>query len=224
MATNRLAKRVPHSFCTLILLCVGATASAKVLRWQLQDVEFNDGRTVNGFFLFDADAKPDTFPLGSHDQRFVDWDISVEGQSNCSSGLCFPAYRFTPDTSTKGLIYSGAPFFLFSNKPFYDPLGRNYIELQLAFSSPLTDAGGAVALQTGVSFEDWSYYYRTQFIAAGRVIAVPEPSKALLFTLGLVGLAANSRGRYRRLRAKKTLFLERLSHAECDHPDQIAAP
>ena len=77
-------------------------ASAKVLRWDLQDVTLPDGSTnigaaASGYFLFDT---------ATH--AVVGWDIDVEGSIPPYPGACgppqaawqcFPAYRFIPPNS-----------------------------------------------------------------------------------------------------------------------------
>src|SRR4249919_2081910 len=62
-------------------------ASAKVLRWDLQNVAFDDGATGSGFFLWDADASPE--------KHLVNWNIAIGGGT-----LYAPDYTFTPSTST----------------------------------------------------------------------------------------------------------------------------
>jgi hypothetical protein len=183
-----------------LLLCValGAAlftdaevASAKALRWDLQNVTFEDGGTANGFFLFDADV-----PVVDHPNRppisgLVNWDIAVEGgPPPCPP--CFPPYRFTlTSTPDAGASAFG---FLLVGPSFYDLGGRNSLHFNLGFDTPLSDAGGTVALKLN-SGESWAYIGVSgglRFLVTGQVVAIPEASEALLLALGLAALVGFS--------------------------------
>jgi hypothetical protein len=187
-----------------LLLCVALgtalftnaeVASAKVLRWDLQNVTFEDGGTASGFFLFDADI-----PFVNHTDRppttgLVSWDIAVEGEAPPCPPECFPPYRFTPSSTSYGAADASSLGLV--GPSFYDPGGRNSLHFGLGFDTPLSDAGGAVQVTGGQS---WSYFCCTnsRSVITGQVVAIPEPSEALFLALGLAALVSFSTWRARR--------------------------
>jgi hypothetical protein len=67
-------------------------ATAAIVRWNLQNVTFDDGATGSGFLLWDADA-------GS-EKWLVNWDITIEGGTSGSPPFGLPApFRFEPSNS-----------------------------------------------------------------------------------------------------------------------------
>jgi len=173
---------------SLALLGGTELISAKVLRWDLQNVTFEDGGTAHGFFLFDADApRP-----AEGAPPLIDWDISVDERP-----IYFPGIRLTPANTPYGEILdiSGGPAepvfpaVYFVGPSFYDPIGRNVLELSLVLDHPLTDAGGAVALHTESrprSNEFLSYTAVARFLITGEVVAIPEPSQVRLLSIAVL--------------------------------------
>ena len=137
----------------LVMLAAIEGASAKVVKWQLENVKFDDGDPVTGFFLFDADASPD--------KRLVGLDILLTPFDP------LPAYRLNslelgdtwlPETDIDcGNPGAGGCILLFS-KILYDidPIGRTSIELDLWPDTALSDGGGKAALS---GFETDTYFF-----------------------------------------------------------------
>jgi len=61
-------------------------ATADLLRWNLQNVAFNDGGVATGFFLLDTQTAGSLTPL-------ADFDVKVTGGK-------YPAYEYTPQSSS----------------------------------------------------------------------------------------------------------------------------
>jgi hypothetical protein len=164
----------------LFLLGGAQLASAKVLQWQLQNVKFSDGEPIVGSFFFDADA--------SADKRLISWDIAI------TAFPFLPAYRFNSEAEPgnahwvplDGSVRCGnqAGCLEFFSKTLFDldPIGRTAIVLSLLPDSPLSDAGGRVTLSGD---EECTYFCDRRDIVAGQLVAVPEASKSLLFSVGL---------------------------------------
>lgn len=176
-------------FAVLISLGTIELATAKVVRWDLQNVtfeSFGEQSSASGFFLFDADASPD--------KRLVSWDITI-------TNFVLPAYRFIP---ASGVTSGGGWFdypkddqscfnslgcivFLSRTLLEIDPIGRTAILLYLFPESPLSDAGGHIAL--GGYEHDTYYGWSDQFIVTGGLVAaVPEASQILLLIVGFIAL------------------------------------
>jgi hypothetical protein len=160
------------------LLTNAEIATAKIVRWELQNVTFADGGTAGGFFLWDAEA--------SGVKQIVSWDIAIDGMDPpCPP--CIPPFRFTPASGWGdggSGIYGESEIMLQSFSSFYDR--RNFLELRLIFESILSDAGGRVAiLGPGQSAELLGYFGVIRSITGGQVIAIPELSEALFLALGL---------------------------------------
>ncbi len=184
----------------------GATqlASARVLKWELKDVKFDDGDPVTGYFSFDADATPA--------KKLVSWDISIPALES------LPAYRFSSAIEPEnGVWLQPQPGFLGCDTPagclFFrskilldvDRIGRTAIDLALFPDSPLSNAGGKVALAEFPygGFEACTYICPGRGISSGQLVAIPEPATGLILSLGLgaiIGFFCRTRPR------KKTLL------------------
>jgi hypothetical protein len=171
---------------TLGLSLLGAPqlASARVLKWELRDVRFDDGDPVIGYLLFDADAAPD--------KKLVGWDVGIT-----ANGL-LPAYRFTSSVEPEHGSWQVNPYgsgcntaagcFFFSSKRLLDldPVGRTILGVVLIPRSGLSDAGGKVAVG---GHEGSSYgLYPPRAISSGQLVAIPEPAEGWVFALGLVAI------------------------------------
>src|SRR3954449_9818156 len=121
----------------LALMSAMGVASANVLRWDLQNVTFQDDGKAIGYFLFDADAPP----LGASVYgQIVGWDITL-GSTN--PNWPWRVVRFTPQSSVVGDVNPGDVRFFYPNitNDFRDSL-----LLDLSLDSSLSDAGGTIAL------------------------------------------------------------------------------
>lgn len=171
-------------------------ASAKVLRWDLQDVTLPDGSTnigaaASGYFLFDT---------ATH--AVVGWDIDVEGSippypGRCgppqAAWQCFPAYRFIPPNSRLvGPLYG--PFLSIPNEnqalldwsradgnDFGDPVGRQNMGFRVIVGTSSFDFPG---VKSAHAREYWTYMGGDRR-DDGRLVAVPEPAGILFLALGL---------------------------------------
>jgi hypothetical protein len=176
----------------VLLLTNVDLANAKVLRWELDNVTFEGNGTATGFVSYDATAP--TQP-GSPARDLIDWDITMGGSS------LFSGLRFTPGSSGGEFLPLDKPdinIFLF----YYDcrgafvplcerfqtaPPPRGDFQLVLEFPSSLTDAG-RVAL-THNSTITFTYMGPYEYLTSGYLVAVPEPSQALVLLIGLAGVA-----------------------------------
>lgn len=185
------------------LFTAAEVASAKVVRWDLQNVTLPDGSAASGanatgFFLFDTDTG-----------HTLDWDLAVEGstpadptranvcgQPESGNGYkCFPAYRFIPSNSTHSGPFqeperctTGFPTCLIQvwyradGEDFGDPLGRQNMNFILEIDASSLDFGGVKAAH---AYQCWSYFGNCRYGSAGQVVAVPEPAEAFLLAVGL---------------------------------------
>jgi hypothetical protein len=166
----------------VMLLGAPRLADARVVRWELHSVVFDDGDPVNGYFLFDATAGPYN--------RLVGWDISI----TAFAGL--PAYRFSSMREPYGSSLPPSDFdcgqragcLRFDSRTLFevDPVGRTGIVLSLVPSAPLSDAGGEVFVG---GLESCTYYCDYRYIAGGEISAIPEPSRALFLAVAYTALA-----------------------------------
>jgi hypothetical protein len=157
-------------------------ANANVLRWDLQNVTFQDGGTATGFFLYDADA-PER-------QQLVGYDVTL-GVGNAA--WPFPALRWT--TASGGALdeQNGSLIFVGPTGLFDPVLGRGSMYLNLFFArDSLSDAGGAVTFTDLRVYDTYSGPSRGGL--TGYVVAIPEPSGTLLLALGLAAIMVVRRG------------------------------
>ena len=187
----RTAHRAQRALIMAALVSVAAMggAQASLVRWDLRDVTFDDGSIASGFFLFDADNLEVPPPETAYSPQLINWDIVVtESPSPCQP--CFPLLRFTRNNTSHT---SAGPTSLYLEGPsFYDPHGRNRLVLQLGFDSPISDAGGIVALAFGE--EAFIYEGHVRSIVSGNIQGSISEATELLFLL--VGLAALGTSRY----------------------------
>src|SRR3954453_18062241 len=158
MMTARVRKVFLAMGLGLALMSAIGVASAKVLRWDLLNVTFQDEGTATGFFLFDADVANQNHPLISYDITLgggnVDWP--------------FPPYRFTGAMSGFEPSNPGIQHFLF----YSNPIGGNFLALSLE-SPALSDAGGKVQLRgppNGASYVQFTYFGESRSLTSGYLV------------------------------------------------------
>jgi len=187
-----------------VLTSIGVieAASAKVVRWDLQNVAFNitnpglpsEQSNATGFFLFDADAPAD--------EKLISWDISL-------TNFLLPSYRFNSAAERGGILeYPGQDMYcsnspgclLFSSRTLLelDPIGRTGILLYLFPLSTLTDLGGQVPLD-GFVRDTYAFGQPDEFLVTGELVAAPEVPQVLLLVAGLLSLQWIMNRRTRRL-------------------------
>lgn len=169
------------SLALVALLAIGwsSLATAVPVQWTLEDVEFDDGGTASGSFIYDADT--DTWSSIS----ILTTPGSIFGGASYDSLLVGGNFD-------AALYLSGAPDLTGS------PL------LQLVFIDPLTNAGGPVALvdfflPPGPSVEltctapacDTASFERAMMSGGvfGAVVPVPAAAWLLSSAFGLLGIA-----------------------------------
>lgn len=173
-----------HLAAPVLALALASTQAAPVT-WTLSGVSFIDGATAYGSFVFDADTR-----------TYLAWDITTTatvdagangGPSNSLNGKTY---------STNGLSNAASDYYLNpSALAVQDALGNKF---GFVYASPLTDAGGLVALKPGPTMGYEINGFRSRNITAGSVVAtsaVPEPAS---YTLMLAGLGALAWARRRR--------------------------
>jgi hypothetical protein len=152
----------------LFLGLFATPVGAAVVTWDLSGVVFEDGATAWGSFDYDAFT-----------DSYADWNITVTG------GILSP-YTYQPGVDGGFLgIHDAtmADFVAF-------PPGTSGRYIRLVFMSPLTDAGGTIALDTdlaGLFSWECGNCFPLRRIVAGEVTTelVPEPSSWLLVAAGL---------------------------------------
>jgi hypothetical protein len=186
----------------LSLIAGGQSASAKILRWDLQNVTFEGGGTANGYFLYDTSIEGCFSDPPGHAHCVTSWDIEIPGDTTGG----FPDFEFTSLTSGaiggniphgSVSIPEGSLISFYSLSHWGDPIGRQALAFRLYVPSPLTDAGGTVplGLQDGSNSiphteEYWTYFGPSRSARTGEVFAVPEPCLALGLALGTIGLVS----------------------------------
>ena len=177
-------------------LSVAPFASAKVLTWQLETVNFDEGSfggtpnlegTATGFFEFDVDRPSN---------QLVDWDI----HTNFPQLHATYFFNYAPGVDCFEMICAGgsSTALNFQARSF----SADSATLTLAFAVPLSDMGGRIDLVlNGVSHEEGGLecgpgmicpYSRA--IIGGAIVAVPEPSAVASLVIGLFGMAWSRSG------------------------------
>ncbi len=164
-----------NSLTPVLLAIVFGSAHAAPLTWTLSGVSFIDGATASGSFVFDAGTR-----------TYLSWDIVTTatvdpgangGLSNSMNGKSY---------STNSLSNASSDYYLNpSSLAVQDALGNKF---GFVYASPLTDAGGVVALKPGPTMGYEINGFRSRNITAGSVVAtsaVPEPASYALTLFGL---------------------------------------
>lgn len=222
-------RRLGFAATFALLSCLGASASAAPLTWTLDNVVFDDGGTVTGSFIYDADTN--TYS-GISLQTAGGPITGASGyQLTWLGGSTQPSFPY----SRSAFGFTAADFSAMVARDVYDEFGmyqfthHQYPQLKLRFVSGLTNAGGTVALVPGSQYDgnttltgiagsagfgclgipnpclivtDSVSPYMTRLVVSGTVTAatpVPVPSAALLL-LGPLGLIQALRRRQRAAR------------------------
>jgi hypothetical protein len=182
-----------------LAITVPVTALAAPIRWTLHDVVFLDGvATASGSFVFDADTNtvsdvaivttPGPGFLCNNPPACSGFDVVLGAFTGASYDLGFAA---TPSDDLIITLQSGALGDLTNSTIF-----------QMLFASPLTNAGGTVALVPGAwgeyiclsaacdSFDLSTTTLRTM---TGSVSSVPEPATLMLVGTGALALVRRRR-------------------------------
>ena len=170
-------------FCLSILLAAGQSVAAPVT-WSLNDVSFDDGASLTGTFIYDADTN-------------VFSDISIlsqGGQGNSGSTAGWDNNVVFASDELGFELLSANSDEINIEQFFTCGFGGCLRALSLTFKSSLTNAGGLVSLGSGsieqlkpFGFED---YVDFRNIVSGSVSAtvVPIPAAVWLFGSALAGL------------------------------------
>ena len=173
-----------------MLLLLGSQAFALPITWHLDDVLFDDGGRLEGFFTFDWPTIPNVVvPLDN-------FSITASGGNE----VVFPPVTYTPD-DVNIAFYAANPadpvipplgFFVF-NLEAPTPFGRDR-SLRIAPTLPLDGTFDVVPLLTsfdlprpgGLGREECFSCAPSRLITSGNLI--PEPTTLALLSLGFAGI------------------------------------
>jgi hypothetical protein len=186
-----LTNCIGNVFLSIVLLLLGSQAFALPITWHLDDVLFDDGGRLEGFFTFDWPAIPNVVaPLD-------DFSITASGGNE----VVFPPVTYSPDNVSIA-FYSANPA-----DPALPPLGRFVFNLEaptpfgrarslrIAPTLPLDGTFGIVPLLTvfdlplpgGQGREECFNCSPARLITSGNV-TIPEPTTLALLSLGFAGI------------------------------------
>jgi len=153
----------------IVMFLAPARAAAVPINWTLSGGTFEDGTTFNGSFTYDASFN-----------GYTAWDIAV------AAGPAFTGYDYLAgvDGAFVG-VHSPTAVDFVAFPPI--PVSGRYI--RLSFASPLTNAGGVIALLTDSSGFECNNCSIFRHITGGTVrsgAAVPEPATVTLLAGGLL--------------------------------------
>lgn len=162
---------------SLVAAVIAGAAHAVPVVWTLNHVSFVDGATASGSFSYDAAT-----------QIYTAWNITTTPTVNPAAigftSLPGAAYTTNGYTNASTSSYLNASSFGVRNLP-----GPGVLQFGLVFASPLTGAGGTVALKTvGGGFESTASGFASRPVVAGvgsvSASPVPEPASAALLLAG----------------------------------------
>jgi hypothetical protein len=189
-------KKLMRLLLSVLLSVSAAWSQAALITWELQDVRFNDGGILTGFFVLDTES-----PL----QPLVDRYLKVsEGDTQA-----FPSFEYTKSNSGALLIPTESPLEFGVSIAI---TGNRFRTLDLHFQSPLTAAGGPIGFLGDQSVESTGIVLmpgseKQRYLIQGYINGVPEPSIAFLIALGVgVILAAGHQHRRGPLKQRRVIF------------------
>ena len=150
-----------------LTLACQSNAVAFPVTWTLSGVQFADGGTATGYFVYDADAS-----------TISSWLIQTQGGNTAA----MPAFTYdstmssTPTLAPLAYYNTGSPFVgpLIST---WNPASHFLIrELQLPVSSGLSDAGGTVSIALGSNAYECIDCAPYRNITAGSLIGTAAPN------------------------------------------------
>ena len=176
---RRIHTPLIHGLAVVATLLATA-AQATPVTWTLQGVSFVDGATASGSLTYDATT-----------QIYTAWNIVTTATVNPAAigytSLPGASYTTNGYTNASTSSYLNASSFGVRNLP-----GPGSLQFGLVFATPLTNAGGTVALKgSGGGFESTASGFASRPMVSGTgsvVSAVPEPGSAMLMLAGGVGL------------------------------------
>jgi hypothetical protein len=173
-----------------LVLSFAGVASATPVTWTVSGLTFNDGGSVTGSFVFDADASPRFDPVANPTTLAT------------TAGTSLPGYNYSNPLDYYSYGSEANAIEIYENVGSDGNGGEFVVELEISTGQALTDAGGKLLIGTDVEeLEDYLAGGGTQFegirtdpnqayLISGS--AIPEPGTVWLLAgslLGLIGCA-----------------------------------
>jgi len=165
-------------FQLAILLVLPFAAQSAQVTWYLQDVQFEDGGTVEGHFSYNSDSN-------SYEEYFYTTDGSILTGGSYEWGDLSNGNTIIEDLSDADnlLVTRWDDFYFLEGEA-----------ISLTFSSSLTNGGGTVAvggsefLCNGTTVDICTTFSPSRSIISGYATTVPIPAAVWLFGSALAGL------------------------------------
>lgn len=170
----------------LVLLLASVGAHAVPVQWTVQGAAFDDGGTLTGSFVWDADT-----------HAVVSYDLWVSGGNTAK----FAPFNYKNGTADNTRAWAGSYIF-FDTDLFNPPWVYAFRQLRLPVSpSMLTNPGGRLSFDLrdpDIALECFNCSPSRFLVSGGLTTGVPEPATAGLLALAVSAFALAGRAGARR--------------------------